>query len=194
MKKSVFTGGDFSHWNSGAEIAECEFFAQKLTESMSYVDATALERVKKWANSKPCILYHVIHPRTDVEKQFSHFAKNWNECHNVSGALGCAIDIECQYGFYPYNIDYCELEEVLMFAEKIESELKRRPVIYCGDYYCKKFYKEIRNRDYILWIARYAPIGKLKNICDMWQYTNEPYDHDYFFGSVKKLHSILKDW
>lgn len=194
MSKSVFCGGDFSHWNNGLEIAQCEFFAQKVTESVSFVDDTALERVKKYANHKPCILYHVISPKTSVEEQFENFKRNWNKCHNYCGALGCAIDVEATENYFPFKTPYKELEKTIQFGELIEKELKRRPIIYCGDLYTKSFYKAIRNKDWLLWVARYASASKLKNICDMWQYTSDPYDKDYFFGNVKKLDSVLKDW
>lgn len=194
MNKKVFIGGDFSHWNSGEEIKECEFFAQKLTENIRYVDKTALDRVKQYANSKPCILYHVIHPREDVRVQFEHYKNNWIKAHNISGALGCAIDVECKYSFFPYNFNFNDLKIIFDFGKMIENELKRRPIVYAGDLYCKPFYKEIRNNDWLLWLARYAPASQLKHVADMWQYTNEPYDKDYFFGDVKKLHSVLKDW
>lgn len=194
MKKTVFIGGDFSHWNSGAEIKECEFFAQKLTESVAFKDDTAIGRVKEWANKKPCILYHVINPRTDLKEQFYNYRYNWNICHNISGALGCAIDVEAMYSYFPFTLKFNDLKSIFDFGEMIECELKRRPIIYCGDLYCRPFYKEVRNKDWLLWIARYSPNSKLKNICDMWQYTSDPYDKDYFFGDVKKLHSVLKDW
>lgn len=193
MKRS-FNGGDFSHWNSGVEIPECEFFGQKLTESASFLDDTAFERVKKYANTKPCILYHVIKPDIDIDLQFYNFKKNWTTAHNFSGALGCAIDVEASVSYFPFNTKYKELYPIIEFGELIETELKRRPIIYCGDLYTKAFYREIRNRDWLLWIARYSPASKLKNVADIWQYTSEPYDKDIFLGSTKKLHSCLKDW
>ncbi len=194
MNKKVFLGGDFSHWNNGKEITECEFFGQKLTEGDVFIDNTALGRVIEYANSKPCILYHVITPHHDIGTQFDNYKRNWNICHNKCGALGCAIDVEAIYNYFPFSKNFSDLKIIFEFGKMIEEELKRRPIIYCGDLYCKTFYKEIRNNDWLLWLARYSPASKLNHVCDMWQYTNMPYDKDYFFGDVKKLHSILKDW
>lgn len=194
-RKTLFAGGDFSHWNKTPQIAECEFFATKLTEGASMVDATALPRVKQWANSKPCILYHVLTPKESVKKQFEHFKKKWQECNNISGALGVAIDIEAETGYFPkIAAGSKEMLMVQEFAEAVERELKRRPIIYCGDTYPRDFYKMIRANDWLLWIARYAPEKKLVNLPDIWQYTSNPYDKDYFYGTVEKLHSVLKKW
>lgn len=197
-EKTIFEGGDFSHWNKDADknIVNCEFFAQKLTEGSGILDSTGKSRALKYAPKKPCILYHVLVPNVSVEKQFTFFEKHWNEVNKTCGALGVAIDVEASTNYFPTttsgNLAAKTMAE--QFGKMVEDRLHRRPIVYCGDIYKKAFYTMIRTHDWGLWIARYAAESKLVNVPDIWQYTNKPYDKDRFYGVVNKLHSFLKKW
>lgn len=200
MAIASYKGVDFSHYQNESMdimIDNAVFFFHKATEGSAYVDKECERRVKKYANSKPCILYMVAVPNKTAKQQAALFVSTYRKYKQYAPNLGVAIDVENSAKYFPYNSDTSIIFEI---AEILEKELNRRVIIYCGDLYPRSFYRKIRSYDYGLWVARYykpenpAKIDSLKNVPDFWQYTSTPVDIDIFYGSISKLHSFLTDW
>lgn len=192
----TLAGGDFSHWNKDADkyIANCVFFANKLTEGKNMVDNTGRERALKYAKTKPCILYHVITPKDSAKTQVENFCKQWDAIHAQCGALGVAIDVESMSAYFPYAKTEQAQKAVEELGVLLEERTKRRVIIYCGDLYGKSFYRMVKSHDWGLWIARYSAESKIVNTPDIWQKTSKPYDTDIFYGAPEKIHRFLRDW
>lgn len=198
-KKIEYYGGDFSHWNNSVTfdnaMTECEFFAHKATEGTSFTDDCFVNRASTWMDTKPCIAYHVLNNKT-IKSQFDNFKHVVNEAiyRSEKGRIGYAIDVEITD--FPTSTIKTKISKILEFGEYIQTVLNHRPIVYLSDMYADYVYEEIKARDWLVWIARYTHKDTLKNkkLMDMWQYTNDPYDRDIFYGTDDKLHSFLKEW
>lgn len=187
-------GADFSHWNKDALVNDvargCEFIVHKLTEGTNVLDAKAAGRVRRYADEKATIVYHVL-TKESAEAQYRFFKEQYENVRRslTKGRLGVAIDIESAY--FPTTKTTDLMKRLLDFGNSVERELGVRPIVYIGDLYKQTVYDSIRTRDWLLWLARYCKKGNVKHSCDMWQWTSSPYDKDVLYGSVDKLHSIL---
>lgn len=200
MKKTKWNGGDFSHWNNEKDfikyVEQCEFFAHKATESTSFIDNCFYDRILRYMDTKPAIAYHVLTNTSDVIKQADFFINMVLNAiyHSDKGRIGYMIDIEYQYFKTEKEDDI--LKKIIEFGDCIVKKVNHRPIVYLGDMYSENLYRTLKNYDWLIWIARYTHEKNIvhSEYMDFWQFTNNPYDKDYFYGTEEKLWSFLRGW
>lgn len=182
-------GADISHHNGENAVNniileygnQIQFFIVKCTEGKTYVDP-------KWdVNAADVIssgrllgLYHYARPENNTSvAEAKHFCKYFNMY--LGRAIPCLDWEDVALKHNPiWALEWCET---------VESITGVKPVIYVQQSEVKNM-KCVQEGGYGLWVARWG-----KNTGDispwpfyaMWQYTNSPFDMNYFNGSREQF-------
>lgn len=200
--KKKLVGCDVSSWQYGnydvdKYIAEeCDFICVKLTEGKTYVNPHSAYFIGLCPqDDTPIILYHFCRPDGSTNKMVAETEFFINNVKGIISArpwltnVGVALDWEGTAEKYGVKI----LREM---ATTVHEELGIWPFIYINANYAMKT-KNDPDMQYIakecgLWIAAWK--GQLNKtdigawpFAAMWQYTNRPFDKDYFFGTKEQL-------
>lgn len=178
------TGCDWSHWNPSkldADMSDYDFFIHKISEGRSMIDDKCNYRISQLHVNKPCICYHFFNKNVDGKTQADHYMET------MALFFG-----GCRIGFcVDFEID--ETQEHLTELTRFMSRMKDHghiPIVYCGDYSKARDIAYAFNAP--LWIARWRK-QKPNTACKFWQFCNQPYDLDLFFGAMSDL-SLLLEW
>lgn len=184
-------GCDTSHWNSDKQFREmvvtddASFVFLKATEGRTYTDPTFKKRAKQVIDLGIGVgFYHFARPENnDAEAEALNFINAVKEFGDVAVYV---LDWEgTAERFSPSWIrKWCSI---------IERETGRTPMLYLNYSYAKNLTVDLS--DYPLWVAKWGPepegaIGQWSMGYTVWQYTNNPYDQNYFDGSIKDFSEI----
>lgn len=185
-------GIDISHWNKSDTIEKylhnTDFVIMKVTEGKTWVDPA-------WQlHDQKCNFYGMLKgyyhfARPDLGNSATEEAANF--AHQVSdkGNAVYALDIEGA-ALHVKNID----DWALKWLETIKTITKRKPLLYTSQSELWRFPKIAAN-NYGLWAARYNIfLGKVKpwKFAAMWQYSSNPIDKNYFYGTEQQFLKYAK--
>lgn len=182
-------GIDISHHNAKdtieKNIHKTDFIIMKATEGRTWVDP-ALEM-----HNNKCDFYGLLKgfyhfARPDLGNSAADEARNFLYQVSDKGDSILALDVEGKalklWDIGNWALEWCQI---------VENHTGRKPLIYCSQSETMKFVSCARN-DYGLWAARYNfYLGSIKpwKFAAMWQYSSNPIDKNYFFGTE---HQFLK--
>lgn len=189
-------GADISHYQSHDTFLEIlnsgdyKFVIQKALQGKDAVDKTFLARSETIKQYKDILwgIYHFFSTYSSPEEQAAAFLQLISQV-DVHSLL--VVDLEKYKGNLP------KLPKVEIFVNQIIKATGIRPVIYgnAGD-----LTAIIQDNNSILlkcplWIANYTnnPSPKFPNLWKdyvIWQYTDTPFDKNYFKGSAEGLKSL----
>ena len=185
----TLNGYDFSHWQTDIQIkpllSGADFIIHKASEGVSYKDPTLRNRYQLFKN-KPLILYHYV--RADKPALKEEISNLLSIYVSAPYPVGLALDVE--YSSKTGGTKNSDIEYIKRFADQLRSATDVRVIIYMPDTYSREWYRHIRSEDLGLWIARYRS-REPEHICDFWQNTSKPVDHDIFYGDYTKLYSFI---
>lgn len=185
-------GIDISHHNAKDTIEKnihnTDFVIMKTTEGKTWVDP-ALE-----LHNQKCDYYGILKgfyhfARPDLGNSPAEEARNFKYQVSDKGDSILALDIEGA-ALHVKNIDEWALE----WLELVEATTKRKPLLYASRSELWRFPKVAANNNG-LWVARYnLYLGKVKpwKFAAMWQYSSNPIDKNYFYGTENQFLKYAK--
>ena len=170
---------DLSNHQKGLNLASlhADAFMFKLTEGNYFEDTAASDFIKQAkALKKPFGLYHFL-DNSPVNEQVNFFLSYANP---YIGEAFLALDYE-EYG----RIGAQKAKE---FLDLVYEKTKVKPLIYMNESDANnEDWSEVIQADYGLWVAKYSSnLPRLTQWPEyaMWQYTNTPYDTNFFYGDT----------
>lgn len=184
-------GIDVSHWNNIEQIkgeiinGQVKFCFAKASQGKGFKDSmfkdfmelcTAYNVVKG--------AYHYADPHKNLPKiEADNFLQQVNP---YIGDILLALDWEGE-------ALKCNREWALEWLDYVYKQTGVKPVLYASESSLKQFAtSKIFEKDYGLWVAKWSGSPVKANIkpWTFWafhQFTNKPFDHNYFNGSIAQL-------
>jgi len=203
--KEVQTGIDVSHyqgkvmWDKVASTGK-SFAITKATGGESYIDPNF---IRNWYEIRKHELirgaYHFFYAGDDPESQAKHFLKTVGKIRKND--LPPILDIEISDQESADTIK----ERALVWLTKVESQTKRRPIIYTDKDFAKEFLSDSRFGRYYLWLADYSdenptpPLAWKDRQWFLLQYTQDGkvdgidgnVDLNHYIGSMDNLKTFI---
>lgn len=184
----MLKGCDISHWNGEYFIENLftinnenrDFVMIKATEGKSYIDPQFKSNANQASAYKMCMgFYHYARPENnDPTSEANFFTKV------IEPYIGKAIfALDWEGNSLKYDSDW-----ILDWMNTVFTLTGVRPLLYTSKAYIKN-YPEVASSNYGLWLARWAKqTGSVQpwNTWAIWQYTNQPFDLDYFNGTKEQ--------
>lgn len=167
-------GIDVSHyqgridWAEVARDPQVEYVYLKMSEGSNMIDNTyEYNHREARRHGLKVGVYHFFRANTTPEAQFQNFMSVYNKKQQD---LLPVIDVELSNGVSE-SVFISRLERLL---ELITKEIGRRPIIYTGKHYYKKYMQGSKFRQYIYFIASYTtnpPILENNDDYNIWQFS-----------------------
>lgn len=175
----MLNGADISHWQgSDFDVTQHDFIIAKASEGRSYKDKCFTHNIEKALSANKLIgAYHYARPENgnSAKDEAQNFV---NTIKPYIGKCLLALDWEAEALNYP-------IEWALEWLIEVEKLTGVKPLIYCSAHYVPKCQKIAENGNGV-WVAKWSGVAPYVKptftVMAMWQYTNQPYDKDRFYG------------
>lgn len=168
---------DLSNHQKGIRLESliCDAFIFKATEGTYFIDSACDVFVQEAKElNKPYGVYHFL-DQSDVKEQ-AHFFLD-----HIKGYIGEALLVLDYEGYGKQGA-----KKAKEFLDIIYEETGVKPLIYMNESDANgDDWSEVVRGDYDLWVAKYSkqePHTPQWLDIAMWQYTDTPLDHSYFYG------------
>lgn len=187
----MLKGCDISRYQNTVDYDSHDFIIMKATEGSTYQDPmldTHYDIINGSNNGKP---------NTSKLYGFYHYARPENnnykdEVYNFLNSVGhhagnCIYALDWEGRALTFSASWAKA-----WMDLVYQETGVKPVIYlqASEEWTGK-YNSIRDADYGLWIAHWngkdKPTVKNWPVWAFWQYTDKPYDLDYFNGTREQF-------
>lgn len=187
----MLKGYDISHWQNVIPDEDYDFLICKATEGKSYKDKSFKKHLENARKRGINLLgaYHFAKTNNDPEDDARNFYNAIKDVPELRKSLLLALDLE--------GIDIKRknaYEWARKWLDLVYAETGIRPLIYVSGSFTK-YLKPILDGNYGLWVAHYkvsVPRTGVYKTYALWQYTSQPYDKDYFNGSISQYLAYCK--
>lgn len=184
-------GADLSHWNNQKDVSEVmntayDFVILKATEGKKTIDDKCSEYYKKCIEHNKIVgFYHYARPEyNNMEDEVIHFISTVKNITALTANAKYFLALD-----WEGKAHNCDKNKAKEFLDKVYKLTGIRALFYTNQYAAAK-YDFLAKSNYGLWVARYnstiGDVGAWKTPA-IWQYTNEPFDKNQFFGTREQL-------